>query len=332
MQTQTSLVGMRFTTNAIEAPIASVTVNDENELLAMHRDAYYGIAGDLVRLVEPESEADPAAVLVTFLVGAGNFLGRRAYFSAGGAKHFANEFAVIIGDSSKARKGTSANPTKALLTLADEDYMARHYTSGLSSGEGLIHALCLANDKRSVRTEANASTAVTSDGSSLLIVEGEFARTLKVMNRETNTLSAVLREAWDGSPLNNKTKNNPASCSNAHVSMVGHITIEELKRLLTQTDSMNGFANRFIWIYSRRSKIVPLAREISKQRLMDLAALLRHARERLNSTTEIHFDEEARDLWISEYERLSEGRPGLVGAMTSREEAHAVRFATIYAL
>src|SRR4051794_7732693 len=171
MQTQTSLVGMRFTTNAIEAPIASVTVNDENELLPMHRDAYYGIAGDLVRLVEPESEADPAAVLVTFLVGAGNFLGRRAYFSAGGAKHFANEFAVIMGETSKARKGTSANPTKDLLTLADEGYMARHYTSGLSSGEGLIHALCRANSGSATATEPTASSALSSDGSSLLIVE-----------------------------------------------------------------------------------------------------------------------------------------------------------------
>jgi hypothetical protein len=47
---------------------------------------------------------------------------------------------------------------------------------------------------------------------------------------------------------------------------------------------------------------------------------------------EICRDDAARALWIREYARLSEGVPGLLGAMTARAEAQVMRLATIYAL
>ena len=37
-------------------------------------------------------------------------------------------------------------------------------------------------------------------------------------------------------------------------------------------------------------------------------------------------------LWESEYGRLTEDRPGLWGAITSRAEAHVLRLAMIFAL
>ena len=43
---------------------------------AMSEDAFHGFAGDFVRLVEPETEADPQALLLTFLVGFGCMVGR----------------------------------------------------------------------------------------------------------------------------------------------------------------------------------------------------------------------------------------------------------------
>ena len=41
-------------------------------------DALSGLAGDVVRLIEPHSEADPAALLVQFLIAFGNAAGRAA--------------------------------------------------------------------------------------------------------------------------------------------------------------------------------------------------------------------------------------------------------------
>src|SRR5919198_1111104 len=43
-------------------------------------------------------------------------------------------------------------------------------------------------------------------------------------------------------------------------------------------------------------------------------------------------DEEARSVWCEVYGPLSEGRPGLPGALLSRAEAHVMRLAMLYAL
>jgi len=43
-------------------------------------------------------------------------------------------------------------------------------------------------------------------------------------------------------------------------------------------------------------------------------------------------DEDARALWGEVYPELSEGRPGLLGAATSRAEAQVMRLAVLYAL
>jgi hypothetical protein len=49
-------------------------------------EAYYGIAGRFIRLVEPHTEADSSFMLVQFLAYAGNIFGRRAFVWAGGDK------------------------------------------------------------------------------------------------------------------------------------------------------------------------------------------------------------------------------------------------------
>jgi hypothetical protein len=43
-------------------------------------------------------------------------------------------------------------------------------------------------------------------------------------------------------------------------------------------------------------------------------------------------DEEARAVWREVYGPLSEGRPGLAGALLARAEAHVMRLAMLYAL
>jgi len=43
-------------------------------------------------------------------------------------------------------------------------------------------------------------------------------------------------------------------------------------------------------------------------------------------------DEEARKIWRAVYPQLSEAKPGLLGAILSRSEAHVTRLSCIYAL
>jgi hypothetical protein len=45
----------------------------------MAPEAFYGLGGEFVRLVEPHTESDPVALLLQFLIGFGNQIGRGAY-------------------------------------------------------------------------------------------------------------------------------------------------------------------------------------------------------------------------------------------------------------
>ena len=89
----------------------------------------------------------------------------------------------------------------------------------------------------------------------LLVIESEFGSTLRVLEREGNTLSAQMRQAWDSGTLRVLTKTKAARATDAHVSILGHITREELLKYMNQTEQANGFANRILWTSARRSKL-----------------------------------------------------------------------------
>ena len=86
--------------------------------------AYHGTAGDFVRLVLPQTEADPAALLFHFLATAGNCFGDRAYFLVEQTRHYPNLFTVIAGDTAKARKGTAARWVARIFAEADPKWQA----------------------------------------------------------------------------------------------------------------------------------------------------------------------------------------------------------------
>ena len=81
----------------------------------------------------------------------------------------------------------------------------------------------------------------------LLVIEEEFVRVLRVGSRDGNILSSVIRDAWDGKTLRGLSKTSPSKASGAHISIIGHITREELLANLAQGDATNGVGNRFLW-------------------------------------------------------------------------------------
>src|SRR5205814_1940735 len=85
------------------------------------------------------TEADPVAILTQLLVACGAAVGRGAFFQVEATRHHPNEFMLLVGDSSKARKGSSWDHVRRLLATVDPSIEPRILT-GLSSGEGLIWA------------------------------------------------------------------------------------------------------------------------------------------------------------------------------------------------
>jgi hypothetical protein len=302
------------------------------------QEAFYGLAGKIVRAIEPSTEADPAALLVQTLIAFGSVAGRSAHFGVEGDFHFANEFAVLVGRTSKARKGTSWGRVNRLFQQAEETFNER-VASGVSSGEGIIWAIRDAITKRerirekgAVRYEEVEADPGIED-KRLLIYEPEFANVLKQTERQGNTASVILRQAWDGCRvLRTLTKNSPARATGAYVSMVGHITAEELRRYLSQTETANGFANRFMFICADRSKLLPEGGYVDSAVWEALRSELVEALAFAKSVGEVKRDGEAREIWHQIYGELSEGKPGLAGALLARSEAHVMRLALLYAL
>lgn len=129
------------------------------------------------------------------------------------------------------------------------------------------------------------------------------------------------------------TKNDPVTATGAHVSIIGHITADELRSELTATDSANGFANRFIFMSVRRSKVLPFGGEaLSDAVLKGFSARLRRAVIKARTSRAVDMTVDARQTWVREYPTLSEGHPGLFGAVTARAEAQVLRLALAYAL
>jgi hypothetical protein len=300
--------------------------------------AFYGLAGKIVRRILPETEADPVALLFQVLAAFGNIIGPTAYMVADGARHYCNIFGVLVGETSKGRKGTAWRRILSILQHLDLPWCNECVAHGLSSGEGLIWAVrdpILEEKpiKEKGRHTGEYETVMIDRGvedKRLLVIESEFANPIKVATREGNILSAIIRCAWETDSLRTMAKNSPARATGAHISIVGHITRQENRRLLTETESANGFANRFCWLAVRRSKFLPEGGEAVG--IADLVNDLQNAIEFAKSAGELKRDQAARELWACVYPKVSEGKPGLLGAIIARAEAQALRFQEIYAL
>jgi Protein of unknown function (DUF3987) len=303
----------------------------------MDPDALYGVAGRFVKLVAPQSEADPAALLVQFLVAAGNTFGRMSYLLVEGDKHPGNEYAVIVGDTSGGRKGTSWGRVRQPLELADPEWKARNVAGGLASGEGLIWNVRDPIYRERTDKKTGEPVVELEDGGigdkRLLVQESELSRVLRGMKREGNILSAVLRELWDTGDARSMSKNQPGKTTGAMLSVIAHTTAEELRRELTDIEAANGFANRFLWVLSRRSKLLSRGGKVDGRDLSKIADDVRMA-QRFASIQEdaLDLDIEAWALWDDHYERLTSVQPGLTGRILARGAPHVLRLALIYAV
>ena len=304
----------------------------------LDEDAYQGLAGEVVRKIEPETEADPVAILAQLLVSFGNLVGRQPYYTVEGTSHHANLFAVLVGSTARGRKGTSEGRVKQILRFVDEKWTLDNIKTGLVSGEGLIWSVRdpiykvenIKDKGRIVGTEEVLSDPGVED-KRLLVIEPEFAAVLRVCRRETNTLSPTLRSAWDSGILRTLAKNSPAKATDAHISIIGHITVEELRRALAEVDGFNGFANRFLWVVVRRSKLLPDGgRDLD---LSPYAERLSTAISAARSVERMRRDQGAAVLWRRSYSELADDdSAGLLAAVTSRAEAQVLRLSMIYAL
>lgn len=291
-------------------------------------DALYGPLGDWVRLIEPHTEASPAALLFSGLVAVGCLVGRSPFTVLDGARHGVNLFALLVGRTSDGRKGTAEKRVRSMLRDLDPDFVKANFATGLSSGQGLIHAV---RDARPGLGDKPGDPGVADKR--LAITEAEFVSPLKQMGRDGNTLSPIIREAWDGFALRTLVKGDPLQATDPHIAILAQITPDELRRHLDDTSVSNGFVNRFLFCWTDRGgRFLPFASYPDPGREREVIEHLRHAVVSARKVTRVDaFTSPARDWWEDHYRGLTSGRPGRLGAATQRGAAQVRRIALLFA-
>jgi len=294
--------------------------------------AFYGLAGDIVRTIEPHTEADPVALLVQTLGAAGNVIGRLPHYQVESDQHRANLFVILVGDSSKGRKGTSLGRILSIVETAEVKWRGDRIKSGLSSGEGFINEVRDPVEKYDTKEKQFEIIDPGIPDKRLMIVEPEFAGALSVAERHGNTLSPLIRQAWDGNKLATLTRNSPLKATGAHISIIGHITVDELRARISRTEMGNGFANRFLYVLIRRSKELPFGGNLADSEILHLGERLKSAIDAAKLVGRVTMTDNARAKWAAVYSDLSAAKPGLLGAVIARAESQTVRLSLIYAL
>lgn len=296
----------------------------------------FGLAGEVAKLAANGTEIDPCAVIFSFLTAAAALFGIHCYTRAGETRHYPRLFVCIVGSSSRSRKGSSTGLVRRIIKVVNEMCSVDRYgedfnviDGGLSSHEGLIFTV--RDDSEDEDKEGNPKVPGVDD-KRVLIIEEEFASTLKVASRDGNALSPTLRKAWDGGVLQSLTKNNRIKSTDPHINLITHITGFELRKALVENEVQNGLANRFLWVCARRTGLVPNPRCADADTVQGIATRLKLAIQTASKERFIPIDAGAETRWADIYRAVSIDEIGRAAAFTARGEAHILRMALIFAL
>jgi len=294
--------------------------------------AYYGLGGEIVRTLLPRTEADPAALLFHFYVTFGNAVGRGPFLLVEDGRHGCNLFAMFIGATGVGRKGTAGQRIHQLFALADPEWAKQCVRSGMTTGEGVIHAVRDPIEK----LDKQGNLYVHDEGIAdkrLLLREEELSRMFRAMGRPRNSLVDVVRNAWDGRDLYVMTRKDPLRSTEPHISVSGDITGDELRSVFNRIDLVNGFGNRFLFCCTKRSKLLPYGGRLPPGDLAKLVTKLRDALDVARKIGRVRLDLMAQVLWGRElYVQLARERLGLAGAATERAAPQVLRLSMICAL
>jgi hypothetical protein len=257
-------------------------------------DCLYGLIGDIAKAGSENTEANAFAVAASALAYLGVAVGRGPYMPIGDDWNHARLNFVHVGRSSRGRKGTAkklviSRIAKAVKEL-NEHLAPQIHTGGLSTREGL--ALMIHDGW----TQGNEEVPAIED-KRLLAVESEFANVLHQTRRDGNTLSAALRDAWDGTCIKPAIKTNRVWASHPHIGVLADITPSELRDLMASRELSNGFANRFIFFWAEGDKVNPFPRPTAKDVIDGFAR--RIADVLLFAGAERHVDRDAHRMGFS---------------------------------
>lgn len=297
----------------------------------------YGLVGDVARAGSEGTEASPYAIAANFMAYLSCAIGRGPYLPIGNTWHHTRLFILHIGRSGRGRKGDAVSLVSRLdsaLRELSESAAPPIHRGGLSSREGLVSLFHDGYKNGKVDIPAV-------EDKRLWVVESEFANVLHQGRREGNTLSAALRDCWDGVSLKPATKSNRLYASHPHLCLSGAISPSELLSLMRARELTNGFANRFLMVWAEREKIVPFPKATPQEsvdalasRILEVLDFVQAERVSERDHLQIGLTTSAQDIYARLYRgELSDDSSGeRVTALLERRAPMLMRVAMLFAV
>ncbi|MFC7719709.1 DUF3987 domain-containing protein [Nonomuraea recticatena] len=300
---------------------------------------YRGIIGDAVRLIDPHTEADPAAVFASGLTYFSQAVGPRPYVKQGGLKHPLILWALIVGNSSKGKKGESRRSIHSLFRQAFEEYFedddSPFMMDGIpQSGATLVRTLA---EQQEIATE-ELCVWDRPDGFPVLAFDEEWATVMQATKKD-KPLATYLRKLWEGKNkishrISQNGKTVRATIDKPHMCILGHITPEEMRLTLGQADIAGGTINRFLCFASEKSKKLPFGGGLDEKEQAKFALRLRRFIERGQRVAAVEMTAEAAKYWVQLYDELDammeQGQE--MEKWIGRAHPQVLRIAGLYAL
>lgn len=297
----------------------------------------YGLVGDVARAGSEGTETNAHAIAANFIAYLSCAIGRGVYLPIGNTRHHTRLFCLHIGRSGRGRKGDAVSLVlriDAALRAIDDAFVPQVHRGGLSTREGL--AALIHDGYLQGRQDVPAI-----EDKRLWVVESEFANVLHQGRRDGNTLSAALRDCWDGIDLKPATKSNRVYASDPHVCLSGAISPSELRGLMSAREMSNGFANRFLMIWAERSRMLPFPKETPQavvehlaRRTLEVLAFVRAAQHDEREHLKMELSPQAQWRYAQLYRgELHDGiDDGAIGALLERSAPMLLRLAMLMAL
>ena len=297
----------------------------------------YGLVGEVAHVGSDGTETNPYAIAANFMGYLSCAIGRGPYLPIGNTWHHARLFSLHIGRSGRGRKGDAVSLV-IRIDQALRERGGRHapqvHRGGLSTREGLIALIHDGYKQGRIETPPVLDKR-------LWVVESEFSNVLHQGRRDGNTLSAALRDCWDGISLKPATKTNRQYASDPHVCISGAISPEELLSLLRSRDLTNGFANRFLMIWAERTNVVPFPEATVQSKVDELAGQTAKVLEFINSDRDgcrdsFRLEMSSQAQWqygqLYRDELNTETGSPLLGSLLERQAPMLLRLAMLFAL
>lgn len=288
----------------------------------MPAEAFVGVANEVIEALEPLTSASREGMLAVLLTAWGGIYGTSTIYHD---QQHSTLFSVLIGDTGRARKGTTTNVVWRALERAldpvakpgviDLSLIGARF-DGMASGEAVIKAL-------------SASSNVHG-----FMVEPEFERLLKKMKSGAeyqSTLDTTLRQVFDSGMLSNQTVTRSLRVMPGYtLGILGNVTVDSLRMNVPPEMAQSGFANRFLWVPVRERDVLVTGTEVWEVDT-GLAGLLRKARDEWSGGKTHKPLTDGATALLREYSDFLGTLSGMPLAMTARFHVIACRIGLVHA-